>query len=320
MALFERNKKSEVKIPKNAPGRVKNGFTLFHVLSFKTDSVDLDQNFLIAYDGKKAPGLSDLISCGHRGKLFMDSGAFVAQKKNVELDIDMYIDYANTVGDHLYAIAQMDYLPRRNDGGAVESTQISAKKTWENFLYMWDRIRPELRDRLIYIVHGEEDFVPLLRDACRWRDKDGNKIEYMGIGLAGGDVDSRVSAAKQVAVVLHAEGFEGKFHGFGIQTPEVLAVLPQATSSDSSTAIRDAAAGRIYLDGILVKAPSDTQLHHKTPLSRQYYNAVEPMFKERAELIGIDYDLALSDRYVLYKWNCKERSKHIEALVNKEQV
>ena len=47
-----------------------------------------------------------------KGKLFMDSGAYPASKKNTDLDIDNYIRYVNEVGHHLNAIAQLDYIPR----------------------------------------------------------------------------------------------------------------------------------------------------------------------------------------------------------------
>ena len=83
------------------------GFSLYHVYFTGLKRENLKENFLLTYNGKKAPGLDWLVEHGHTGKRFMDSGAYPASKKNTDLDIDAYISYVNEVGDSLDATVRL---------------------------------------------------------------------------------------------------------------------------------------------------------------------------------------------------------------------
>lgn len=292
------------------------GYTLFHVYFNGLKRDNLKENFLLTYDGKKAPGLEYLIEHNHQGKLFMDSGAFPASKKNTDLDIDKYIDYVNQVGDHFYGIAQLDYIPRLSDGSFQERTEKSMKLTWERYLYMWERVRPELRKKLIYIIH-EEDTETCLRRALEWRDKDGNKIEYMGLGLSITDKNFRDSQLQTATRLFTEYGFKGNCHGFGVQVLSAIQMCPFLTTCDSSSAIRDQMTGKVFFNGEMVKISDDTAVHHKSELSKEQRELLEPKLRKRAEEMGIDYDLAKVDAGERYIWGCRERSAYIESQYNK---
>lgn len=287
------------------------GFNLYHVYFNGLKRDNMKENFLVTYDGKKAPGLDFLITHGHTGKRFMDSGAYPASKKNTDLDIDKYIEYVNQVGDYLDAIAQLDYIPRIQDGTPQEQAEKSMRLTWERFLYMWDRVRPELRKKLIYIIHAE-DTETLLRRALEWRDKDGNRIEYMGLGLSTTDMAFRWSQLDTATRLFKEYNYTGNCHGFGLQVLDCIQSCPYLTTCDSSSAIRDQMTGKVFIKGECIKIADDTAVHHKSELTKGQREYIESKLRARAKEMGIDYDLAKVDAGERYIWGCRERSAYIE--------
>lgn len=287
------------------------GFNLYHVYFKGLKRPGLKENFLVTYNGSKAPGLDYLIENGHTGKRFMDSGAYPASKKNTDLDIDKYIEYVNLVGDHLDAIAQLDYIPRIQDGSAEQQAEKSARLTWERFLYMWDRVRPELHKKLIYIIHAE-DTQTLLTRALEWRDSKGEGIQYMGLGLSTTDMAFRWSQLDTATRLFKKYDYTGNCHGFGLQVLDCIQTCPYLTSCDSSSAIRDQMTGRVFIKGNRVKISDDTQAHHKAELSSSQKDLLEPELRARAVEMGIDYDLAKTSPAERYLWGCRERSAYIE--------
>ena len=261
------------------------GFTLYHVYFNGLKRDNLEENFLVTYDGKKASGLQYLLDHGHKGKLFMDSGAYPASKKNTDLDVDKYIEYVNEVGDHLDAIAQLDYIPRIQDGTPQQQAEKSSRLTWERYLYMWERIRPELRKKLIYIIHAE-DTDTLLRRALSWRDAKGQGIQYMGLGLSTTDRAFRWAQLETATRIFKEYNYQGQVHGFGLQVATVIQTCPYLTSCDSSSAIRDQMRGYVFIDGVQIKISDDTAVHHKSELTQYQKELIEPQLREKAAQIG----------------------------------
>ncbi len=299
-------------------GQQKYGFSLYHVYFTGAKRPNLKTNFLVTYDGKKALGLDFLIKNNHQGKLFMDSGAYPASKKNKDLPIDPYIDYVNEVGHHLDAIAQLDYIPRIQDGSPAEQVEKSARLTWERFLYMWERVKPELRHKLIYIIHAE-DTEPLLRRALEWRDKNGQGIGYIGLGLSTTDMAFRWAQLDTATRLFKEYNYQGQVHGFGLQVLELVQSCPYLTSCDSSSAIKDRMTGKVYIQGKQIKIADDTKAHHKSELSEEARNMLEPWLRARAEKMGIDYDLAKVDHAERYLWGCYERDLDFYENYNKHR-
>lgn len=291
--------------------QARTGFTLYHVLFNGLKRPNLSENFLFTYDGKKAPMLDYAIENGWTGKRFMDSGEFPAHKKGIRLDQEAYIDYVNKYGDYLDVMCCMDYIPRETDG--PEWMKISAEVTWRDYLYQRSRLRPEIRDKYIYIIHIE-DVRNLLPRALEYRDELGMPIRYLGAGLSLGDPALRLSQGAIYNEILAEYKYDGQVHGFGLQVKKVIEQLPVLTSCDSSSAVREQASGIAFIDGQKIKIAQDTKMHHKGEFTEAQFAAIEPFLRQEAASVGIDFDKARADAGERYLWNCRERSKYIEAL------
>ena len=176
---------------------------------------------------------------------------------------------------------------------------------------MWDRVRPELRKKLIYIIHAE-DTETLLTRALEWRDREGNRIEYMGLGLSTTDMAFRWSQLDTATILFKKYNYTGNCHGFGLQVLDCIQSCPYLTSCDSSSAIRDQMTGKVFIKGDIVKISDDTAVHHKSDFSDEQRKLLEPKLRARAQEMGIDYDKAKIDAGERYIWGCRERSQYIE--------
>lgn len=103
--------------------------------------------------------------------LFIDSGAYSQYTgKCGKIDVDEYIDYVNSLDDYTCMVAQLDTLPGTfGEPKHPEDYVESAKKSWENFLYMHKRMKSP--EKLIPIFHYGESF-DALRNILNWRDPD----------------------------------------------------------------------------------------------------------------------------------------------------
>ena len=116
---------------------------------------------------------------GWKGKLLIDSGAFSIHKSKKEVPLQDYIDFLNANHEYLDYYIQLDDIPGEwGRKPTPEEVADSPKKTWENYLYMVDRlVEPK---KLLPVFHQGEDF-DYLRQMLEYRDKDGNPIEYICI-------------------------------------------------------------------------------------------------------------------------------------------
>lgn len=294
----------------------KHGFTLYHVLFSGLKDKFGSSNFLLTYNGKKAPDLEKLVAARYSGeftgKLFMDSGAFPAFKKNTDLPIDPYIAYVNEVGQHFDGIAQLDYISRESDGTTAQRQEKSIRLTWERFLYMWERVKPEFRHKLIYIMHEAEHIEPLLERVLTWRDSRGQRVGYLGCGLASPNRLNRERHTETIERMCKKHGYTGKFHAFGVQQLDIIQQSNFITSSDSSSAVRDQMTGSISIEGKQVKIQDDTKEHHRSELTFYQRQAIEQHLKERADEMGIDYELAKTSAAERYLWGCRERDRYFQ--------
>ena len=165
-------------------------------------------------------------------KLFIDSGAYSVHTGKAKVDIDEYISYVNSIDDHIDAVAQVDTIPGTfGKPKSKEDYENSSKKSWENFLYMYYKMKSP--EKLIPVFHYGESF-DTLRNMLEWRDKDGNKLTYLGISPANDSAQKvKNEYMKNVYdVISESSNPNVRTHLFGMTSLDALSKYP-AYSADS---------------------------------------------------------------------------------------
>lgn len=181
--------------------------------------------------------------------IFIDSGAYSAYTKGAVVDTEAYLDWLNEYGDAFTVFAQVDFIPGKSNQETDPDIYLKAPGiSWENYLYMRSKLRPELRDKLLYVWHQGEDFKWLV-NALDWRDpQTGDRIKYLGISPHT-EVTSanRLKFCKETYRIIRASSNpEVKTHLFGMTALHLLKYVP-ATSVDSTTWLQTAIHGQILL-------------------------------------------------------------------------
>lgn len=166
-------------------------------------------------------------------KLFIDSGAFTAWTKGVQLDADELINFLNTYSEHLELFACIDNIPGTFDRSpTLEERKNSPILTWENYLYMRERIND--KDKLLPTFHLGEDLKVLqnMLDATF----DGKHIPYIALG---GTVGTPIPQKKKwyntvFRVIKQSNNPNVKTHAFGMTSTDILEMYP-FTSADSTS-------------------------------------------------------------------------------------
>lgn len=177
------------------------------------------------------------------GKLFIDSGAYTAYTKQTVIDVDAYIDYINSIDEHITLFAQLDKIPGEHGKPKTKEQILEAPKlSWENYLYMRNKVNSP--DKLLPIFHRREDFkwLKLMLET----KFDGKHIPYIGIAAT---TDSSVAEKvewfeKVFEVIKHSSNPNVKTHAFGMTSLKVLEQYP-FTSADSTSWIMTGAMGSI---------------------------------------------------------------------------
>lgn len=169
---------------------------------------------------------------GH--KTFIDSGAYSAMTKGIEINIDDYIEFINTYEDSIILACQWDIIPDKNT-----DPETSARKTWENFLYMRERVNNP--DKLLYVWHSAED-IKWLKQALELKPR----IEYMALGgLVGKSVKQRDEAMKKCfEAIAESSNPDICVHAFGMSNRKLLKKYP-FTSADSTSWLQPVRFGNI---------------------------------------------------------------------------
>jgi hypothetical protein len=177
-----------------------------------------------------------------KGKLFVDSGAFTAWTKGVEIDVDEYIKWLNENESKIHLAGQIDVIPGKpGQNPTKEDRYKAAQKTWENYLYMRSKLKNP--DLVVYTFHLYEDF-SFLENALK--DK---TIKYMALGgLVGSSTPQKYAfLEKCFKIIKNSNNPNVKVHGFGMTSFQLLQDFPFA-SGDSTGWIMCSANGNIYTD------------------------------------------------------------------------
>lgn len=179
----------------------------------------------------------------HTGRIMVDSGSFTAYTKGVHIDTDDYLKFIDEIGDYVTVFVAVDDVP-----DPMNMDYNKAKTTWDNYLYMVERIRPELRDKLIPVFHYGEDF-KWLRNMLEYRHPDGSPIKYIGLAISlEGTKKVRINWGRECMRVIHESSNPNVMtHAFGVGVKSVLDNIT-VTSTDATSWVKRAAYGMIAVD------------------------------------------------------------------------
>jgi len=216
----------------------------------------------------------------YTARIMVDSGAFTAYTKGVKIDVDDYIKFINEYGGDCEIFVAVDSIPDPKN-----VTNDCGEKTWENYLYMWERITPEYRHKLVPVFHEAEDF-KWLENMLNYVHPDGSKVAYIGIALSLEANDKlRIEwGEKCVNIIKNSSNPDVKYHCFGIGVKRVLEHL-NPTSTDATSWIKRAAFGSISIDdkpvGISDVKKELCKGSHYSERNKAYQEVVEETIKRR---------------------------------------
>ena len=114
--------------------------------------------------------------------LFIDSGAFSVHTGKAKCTTDEYIEFLNSIDDDIDVFAQLDTIPGHlGKPKTPEDYAESAKKSWDNFLYMRKHVRSP--HKLMPVFHFGES-MDVLRFMLEWKDENGQQLDYIGLSPA----------------------------------------------------------------------------------------------------------------------------------------
>lgn len=154
-------------------------------------------------------------------RTFVDSGAFSAYSRGIDIDIDEYIDWINKWHPNLERYCCWDTIPTDDI-----TPDVSAPKTWENYLYMKSKLADP--HKLVYCFHYGED-VSYLIQALE------SGIDYVALGGVARKGRKQRYEFFESLIPIFEEYPHVHVHAFGMTAIDILNNFPYINSSDSSS-------------------------------------------------------------------------------------
>lgn len=165
---------------------------------------------------------------------FVDSGAFSAYTKGINVDINDYIGWINRWSPYLERYCCLDVIPSDK-----VSVQESAKQTWKNYQYMKTKVTDP--SKLVYCFHVGEDITYLLQAL-----KSG--IDFIALGGLAKKGKKQREEFLELVEPIFEEYSHVHVHVFGMGSMPIIQRFKFIDSSDSTTPFFPAKHGRIQTD------------------------------------------------------------------------
>lgn len=179
-------------------------------------------------------------------KLIVDSSAYSAWTRGLEVNLDEYIEFINKIEDVVYWFAELDKIPGKfGEIHTPEELAEAPEFSWRNYLYMIEHVK--CPKKILPIFHQGEDF-KYLRQMLEFRFPDGSHIEYIGISPDNGlSVSKKIPWYEEVWKIIKASSNPNVLtHNFGMTTINIIEQYP-SMSSDSTSWVRYGAFGSIII-------------------------------------------------------------------------
>lgn len=177
-----------------------------------------------------------------KGNIMIDSGAFTAWTKDIDIDVDKYIEWINKWNDRVITFGQIDVIPPKTAN--LQEIDNCCQRTWQNYIYMTNNVTcPE---KILYTFHYGEPF-RWLEQALEYTLPNGKKMEYMALGgLVGRTTKQRTEFLNQCfKIIANSSNPNIKVHGFGVSSKKMWTKYP-FESCDSFTPGMNANHGFTY--------------------------------------------------------------------------
>jgi hypothetical protein len=235
-------------------------------------------------------------------KLFIDSGAYTCWTKNTSVDIDEYISYLNSISDFVECYASLDVIPGKAGNSQLptqEESEQASKASWENFLYMRERIKHP--DKLIYTFHIGEN-PQYLRNALSYQDKFG-PIKYLGLGglVRKTDDDVENFLTESFDIISKSENPNIQVHTFGMTRFKVLKRFP-IYSTDSTSYIQQGAFGTVMFSNTILPVSDNSALDDRNILNRN--PAIKELLDKELKRRGFTLEELQTSRDKRVYFNC----------------
>lgn len=179
-------------------------------------------------------------------KLVVDSSAYSAWTRGIEVNLDEYIEFINKISDVVYWFAELDKIPGKFGEEHTQEELLEAPEfSWKNYLYMIERVN--CPKKILPIFHMGEDF-KYLKQMLEFRFPDGSHIEYIGISPDNGvHVGEKIKWYETVWKIIRESSNPNVLtHNFGCTTVSIMEQYP-SMSSDSTSWVRSASFGNIQM-------------------------------------------------------------------------
>ncbi len=227
---------------------------------------------------------------GWKGKLLIDSGAFTAHRKDVELNCDEYIEWLNNNEQFIDYYIQLDHIPGKfGVSRTLEQVLEGPRKTYENYVYMVSKLKNP--HKLLPVFHMGEDFSNLTR-LVNYKI-DGQYIKYICIsGMKDRTAKERKNWYKKCfEIIANSNNPTIKTHCLGSATMSDVQQFG-FTSMDATTWIMTSANGNILSDygNICVSANNLTKDNQVTATQQDQTTLLEICDKYKVTIQELQTD------------------------------
>ena len=215
--------------------------------------------------------------------LILDSGAYSAWTKKIDINIEEYKDFIMEYIDVFDYVVNLDRIPGEYGRmGTEEERETSAAIGYQNYWYLISNGVP--KQKLIHVFHQDERMF--------WLERMIQEMEYIGIAPSKdrNTIQKREWLDKCMKVACRSDGYPKiKFHAFGVTSIELLRKYPWY-SADSSSWMAFSKYGAVLIprtDGRYydyTRTPYTIFLSIKSPkrlMEGRHFDSLSPMQQEK---------------------------------------
>ena len=249
---------------------------------------------------------------GWSGKLLIDNGAFTVHRQGGKVDIDEYIEWLNENDEYIdYAIALDDIPGKPGQPKTVEEVEYSSNITYENYLYMRERVKSP--NKLLPVFHQGD------RDEFLVRYLKMPEVKYMC--LSG----TKIHTTSEQRNVFYSHCFrlvkkynrqDMKFHCLGSATLDTAEKFPFA-SMDATSHIQKGMYGLIICDYGTIYVGSEDVINNMSEQERGILQELCDRYKVSLDRLTDDW-LERALFCMGYTKELAEKTKCVETIPTKK--